>query len=89
MWVTDVTSRSSRDDSLLGLIYTDSQTGKSVFYLVAGGATAKAVLASVNKNSDVQYRHLRGDYVHDMVRWGRSFHCSTKMTPSKASLSSS
>jgi hypothetical protein len=30
---------------------------------VNGGGTAQAVLAAVNKNQDVQYRHLHGDYV--------------------------
>ncbi len=63
MWVTDVTSESTKDDSLVGLIYTDTQTGKSTYYAVAGGGTVRAVLAAVNKNQDVQYRHLHGDYV--------------------------
>ncbi|HUD02749.1 MAG TPA: hypothetical protein VMR46_01865 [Candidatus Paceibacterota bacterium] len=62
MWVTDVTSQSGKDDSLVGLVYTDTQTGKSTYYAVGGGATVKAVLAAVNRNQDVQYRHLHGDY---------------------------
>jgi len=62
MWVTDVTSQSSKDDSLVGLIYTDTQTGNSTYYAVGGGGTVKAVLAAVNRNQDVQYRHLHGGY---------------------------
>lgn len=62
-WVTDVTSRSSNDDSLVGIIYTDVRTGRSVFYQVGGGGTMNAILAAVNKNQDVQYKHLTGDYV--------------------------
>ena len=62
-WVTDVTSKSAKDDSLVGLIYTDTRTGKSNFYSVGGGGTEKAILAAVNRNQDVQYKHLHGDYV--------------------------
>lgn len=59
-WVTGITSKSSSDDSLIGIVYTNSRTGKSVYYRVSGGATDGAVLGAVNKNSQVQFKHLEG-----------------------------
>lgn len=61
IWVTGITSADSSDDSLIGLAYTNSRTGITVFYATKGGGTDKAVLDAVNKNSDVQYLHLHGD----------------------------
>lgn len=57
-WVVGVTSRSEKDDSLVGLVYTNSRTGKSVRYSMGGGATNFAILDAVNKNQQVQFRHL-------------------------------
>ena len=57
-WVTGVTSKSAKDDSLLGLMYTDSRTGKSVYYKTNGGSTDTALLAAANKHPQVQFRHL-------------------------------
>lgn len=59
-WVTDISSTNERDDSLVALIYTNSRTGKSVRYQMPGGGTTSAVLDAVNKNQDVQYKHLHG-----------------------------
>lgn len=59
-WVTDVTSVNSNDDSLVGLVYTNSRTGKSVRYQMPGGGTTSAVLDAVNKNQDIQFKHLHG-----------------------------
>lgn len=56
-WVTGVTS-TSKDTSLVGVMYTDSHTGKSVYYKAKGGATDAAVLKAVNANNQVQYRKL-------------------------------
>jgi hypothetical protein len=61
VYVTDVTSSNGKDDSLVGLVYTDTRTGAATFYSVGGGGTAKAILAAVNHNQDVQYKHLHGD----------------------------
>ncbi len=58
-FVTGMTSTNTKDDSLIGLMYTDSRTGKTVYYRVNGGATDTAILAAVNANQQVQYRHLR------------------------------
>lgn len=60
-WVSGITSRSGKDDSLVGLVYTNSRTGKSVIYKVSGGATDAAVLDAVDKNSQVQFKKLHGD----------------------------
>lgn len=57
-WVTGRTSTNRADDSLIGLVYTNSHTGKSVFYKTAGGSTDAAVIDAVNKNQKVQFRHL-------------------------------
>lgn len=59
-WVTDITSTNSNDDSLVALVYTNSRTGKSIRYQIPGGGTTSAVLDAVNKNQDVQYKHLHG-----------------------------
>ncbi len=56
-WVTDVTSSNQKDESIVGLMYTDSRTGKSVFYRAVGG-TEDAVLTAVNNK--VSYRKLHG-----------------------------
>lgn len=59
-WVTDITSTSENDDSLVALVYTNSRTGKSVRYQMTGGGTTSAVLDAVNKNQDIQFKHLHG-----------------------------
>ena len=59
-WVTDITSTSVNDDSLVALVYTNSRTGKSVRYQMPGGGTTSAVLDAVNKNQDIQFKHLHG-----------------------------
>lgn len=59
-WVTGITSRTSADASVVGLVYTNSRTGKSVYYEVAGGATDTAILDAVAKNSRVKYLSLHG-----------------------------
>jgi len=59
-WVTDVTSMSANDDSMVGVIYTDAHTGKTIFYQVPGGGTNKAVVNAVNRNQDISYRKLTG-----------------------------
>jgi hypothetical protein len=59
-WVTGITSHSSKDDSLVALVYTNSRTGKSVRYVMKGGGTDTAILDAVNKNQKVQFRHLHG-----------------------------
>ncbi len=59
-WVIDVTSASSADNSLVGLIYTNSRTGKSIYYKVSGGATNSAVLEAVDHNPQISFRKLFG-----------------------------
>lgn len=59
-WVIDITSASRADDSLVALVYTNSRTGKSVRYQMPGGGTTSAILDAVNKNQEIQYRHLHG-----------------------------
>ena len=58
MYVTGITSQNARDDSLVGMVYTHTRTGKSVFYEVKGGATDEAVEKAVSKFQDVQFKHL-------------------------------
>lgn len=60
VWVTGITSLNNKDESLIGLVYTHSRSGKSVYYETKGGGTDKAVLDSVNKNTDVNFRKLHG-----------------------------
>ncbi|MDE1874858.1 MAG: hypothetical protein KGI79_02095 [Patescibacteria group bacterium] len=57
-WVTGVTSTNSADDSLIGLMYTDARTGRSVYYRTDGGATDTAIISSVDANQQVKYKHL-------------------------------
>ncbi|HVN26138.1 MAG TPA: hypothetical protein VMT99_00590 [Candidatus Paceibacterota bacterium] len=59
-WVTGITSSNGKDDSLVALVYTNSRTGKSVRYVMKGGGTDTAILDAVNKNSQVQFKHLHG-----------------------------
>ncbi len=59
-WVIGIGSKSGNDDSLIGIIYTDSRTGKSIYYETNGGATDTAVLRAVDNNQDVLFKHLHG-----------------------------
>ncbi len=59
-WVTDITSTNGNDSSLVGVVYTNSRTGKSVYYAVPGGATNSAVLDAVKNNPQINYRKLHG-----------------------------
>lgn len=59
-WVSGITSTNNADDAIIGLVYTDSRTGKSVSYKVQGGATEEAVVRAVNANEGVQFRQLFG-----------------------------
>jgi hypothetical protein len=56
-WVTGVTSTNEHDESLIGLMYTHTRTGKSVFYRAVGGTDAAVLQAVDNK---VTYRKLHG-----------------------------
>lgn len=58
VYVTGVTSQNARDDSLVGVVYTDTHTGKSVYYEVKGGATDEAVLQAMSKFQDIQFKKL-------------------------------
>lgn len=58
VFVTGITSQNSTDDSLVGMVYTHTRTGKSVFYEIKGGATDAAVSSAVAKFQDVQFKHL-------------------------------
>ncbi len=58
MFVTGITSQNAKDDSLVGMVYTHTRTGKSIFYEVKGGATDEAVRSAVEKFQDVQFKHL-------------------------------
>jgi hypothetical protein len=59
-WVTDITSTNGADNSLVGLVYTNSRTGKSVYYKVPGGGTNSAVLEAVAHNQDISFKKLHG-----------------------------
>jgi len=59
-WVTDVASTNKSDNSIVGLVYTDAHTGKSVYYHVSGGGTNKAVVDNVNNSQDILFRKLTG-----------------------------
>lgn len=56
-WVTDVTSTNVNDESLVGLMYTDTRTGKSTYYRAVGG-TDQSVLKAVDNK--VSYRRWHG-----------------------------
>jgi hypothetical protein len=60
MFVTGITSQNLKDDSLIGIVYTNTRTGESVEYDVKGGATDEAVLAAVSKFQEVQFKRLSG-----------------------------
>ncbi|MBI2030804.1 hypothetical protein HYT05_04240 [Candidatus Kaiserbacteria bacterium] len=57
-FVVGMTSKNGNNDSLIGLMYVDSRTGKPLYYQVNGGATDRAIIAAVNANDKVRYRHL-------------------------------
>lgn len=57
-YVTGITSQNSNDDSLVGVVYTHTRTGESVYYEIKGGATDEAVGKAVSKFQDVQFKHL-------------------------------
>src|SRR5688572_3273661 len=56
-WVTDVTSNNTNDESLVGLMYTNTRTGKSTYYRAVGGTSAAVLQAVSNK---VSYRRWHG-----------------------------
>jgi len=58
-WVTGMTSKSDKDTSLVGLYYINTHSGKVIHYK-AEGSTDSAILAAINKNPEVQYKHLHG-----------------------------
>ena len=60
VWVSGITSTNNEDDSLIGVVYTNTHTGKSVFYQVKGGGTDTSVLSAVDKSQDVQFKKLHG-----------------------------
>jgi len=57
-WVSEITSASDRDSSLLGLMYTNARTG-AVTYYKAKGALDRGVLSAVD--GKVSYRKWHGD----------------------------
>lgn len=57
-WVNGITSASNKDDSLVGIMYTDSRTGKTTHYKVTGGGTDSAITNAVNNNQFVKFKHL-------------------------------
>jgi len=59
-WVIGITSTGANDDSLVGLLYVDSRTGKAVYYRTNGGATDEAILEAVNNNQSVLFKKLTG-----------------------------
>ncbi|HVU80018.1 MAG TPA: hypothetical protein VHD37_01500 [Candidatus Paceibacterota bacterium] len=59
-WVIGVTSTGDNDDSLVGLMYVDSRTGKAIYYRTPGGATDTAILESVDNNQWVKIKTLHG-----------------------------
>ena len=59
-WVTSITSSSTVDSSLVGVVYTNSRTGESTWYDVKGGGTDSAVLNAVNNNEQVKFKQLHG-----------------------------
>jgi hypothetical protein len=58
-WVTGVTALSNADHSLIGLYYSSTRTGKTIYYQTNGSADV-ALVAAIDKHRDVQYRHLHG-----------------------------
>lgn len=56
-WATGITSNNANDQSLIGFIYTNSRTGKSVYYKAVGGTDEAALKAVDNK---VAYRNWHG-----------------------------
>lgn len=61
-WVTSITSVSSKksntnDESMIGLYYTDTRTGQSIFYQAVGG-TEYSIIQAVNNK--VGYRNWHG-----------------------------
>ncbi|TSA44137.1 hypothetical protein D4R49_00640 [bacterium] len=56
-WVTDITSTNKNDLSMIGVVYTNSRTGKTIQYHAIGG-TDEAVLQLVDNK--VSYRKLHG-----------------------------
>jgi len=57
-WTTGITAI-SEDTSMIGLYYTNTHTGKNIFY-EAQGSTDSAILKAIDKQQDVQFRHLSG-----------------------------
>lgn len=57
-WVTTITSTNTGDESLVGLIYTNARTGKSVEY-AATGLTEYAIITAVN--NQVAYKNWHGN----------------------------
>lgn len=58
-FVVCVTSVNEQDASQIGLYYFNTRTGKATYYQ-ASGSTESAIVNAVNKNEQVQFRHLHG-----------------------------
>ncbi len=64
-WVTPITSNNEKDQSLLGLIYTDVHSGKSVIYRTSGG-TDNAILQTVNNRVAYKKQHGASPVVYNV-----------------------
>ncbi|NTW46260.1 MAG: hypothetical protein HGB18_04410 [Candidatus Moranbacteria bacterium] len=57
-WVVSMTSTSQKDTSLFAMVYVNSRTGKTTYYLTNGGSTNSAIENAVLNNKDVSYKKL-------------------------------
>lgn len=58
LWVSGVSQPNRNSDALVAMVYTDARTGKNVRYATPGGATDEGLIAAVDHNADVRFRHL-------------------------------
>ncbi len=64
-WTTAVTSNNEKDQSLVGLIYTDVRTGVSRLYNASGGTDA-AIIQSVNNKVSYKRQHGASPVIYNV-----------------------
>jgi hypothetical protein len=67
IFVSPITSTNISDQTMTGLMYTDTKTGRFTYYKVSGGATEEAVIKAVNSATSYKNWHGSEQIVYENV----------------------
>jgi hypothetical protein len=66
-FVVPVTSTNEKDQSMTGLMYCDSRTGKFTYYTISGGGTEGAIVNAVNDKLGFKNWHASEQIVYENI----------------------